>query len=296
MILVVGATGVLGSKTCKHLLEKGLQVRAMVRNSSSQETIETLKKLGAEIVVADLKDPVSVKSACKGVAAVVSTATSVSRPSETNSFESVDQQGQLNLVALAQESGVNHFLYISFPEFQGTFPLQSAKRAVEAALRTYGMDYTIIQAPHFQESWLAAPTGINPQTNAMLTFGGGKGKISWISIDDVCEAIGASLKAPEVKNRTLQIGGAEALSQEDIILRCENLAGRTLKREDLPQKQLDIMFSSGDSVMQTFSGLMNVCVKDGCEVDNTEAEKILGFRPRPIEDHLTQLVASLPSS
>ncbi|QUS55057.1 SDR family oxidoreductase [Pseudovibrio brasiliensis] len=296
MILVVGATGVLGSKTCKELLEKGQQVRAMVRASTNQDSIDALKKLGAEIAVADLKDPASVKTACQGVEAVVSTATSVSRPSESNNFDSVDQQGQLNLVALAKESSVKHFVYISFPEFQGTFPLQSAKRAVEAALRTSGMDYTILQAPHFQESWLVAPTGINPETNAMLTFGGGKGKISWIAIDDVCKAISASLNAPKARNRTLQIGGTEALSQNDIIVRCETLAGRPLKREDMPQEQLDTMFSSGDPMMMTFSGLMSVCVEEGCEVDNSEAEKILGFRPRPIKDHLAQLVASLPAS
>ncbi|WP_164845315.1 SDR family oxidoreductase [Pseudovibrio denitrificans] len=227
---------------------------------------------------------------------VVSTATSVSRPSETDTFESVDHQGQINLVTLAKECGVKHFVFVSFPEFQGTFPLQSAKRAVEASLQASGMDYTIIQAPHFQESWLTAPTGINPETNAILTFGGGEGKVSWIAIDDVCEAISTSVKAPEARNRILKVGGPEALSQQDIILLCENLTGKSFKRENIPQEQLDTMSASEDPMMQTFSGLMTVCVNEGCEVDNTEAQQILGFRPRPIKDHLTQLVASLSSS
>ncbi|WP_108818079.1 SDR family oxidoreductase [Pseudovibrio sp. Alg231-02] len=296
MILVVGATGVLGSKVCKELRAKGHQVRAIVRSSSSQESVEKLKNLGAEVVHADLKDPTTIQTACQGVNAVVSTATSVSRPVEGDSFESVDLKGQLDLVTLAKENDVKHFVYLSFPQFGRTFPLQTAKRAVEDALRSGEMDYTILQAPHFQESWLAAPTGINPETNAILTFGGGKGAISWISIDDVCVAVRATLETPEARNRTLKIGGAEALSQEEIILRCEQLAGRPLQREDMPKTQLEAMSSSGDPMMQTFSGLMSVCVEGGCIVDNEEAEKTLGFRPRPLNDYLAQLVASLTTT
>ncbi|WP_128647408.1 SDR family oxidoreductase [Pseudovibrio denitrificans] len=63
MILVVGATGELGSRVCKNLIAKDQSVRAMVRRNSNQEVVETLKTLGAEVVVADLKDPTSLKLA-----------------------------------------------------------------------------------------------------------------------------------------------------------------------------------------------------------------------------------------
>jgi uncharacterized protein YbjT (DUF2867 family) len=55
MILVAGATGVLGSEITRNLLARGEKVRAMTRRTSKPETVDRLRKAGAGIVVADLK-------------------------------------------------------------------------------------------------------------------------------------------------------------------------------------------------------------------------------------------------
>jgi uncharacterized protein YbjT (DUF2867 family) len=55
MILVAGATGVLGSEIVRRLLARGEKVRAMVRVTSAPEKVERLEKAGIEIVRADLK-------------------------------------------------------------------------------------------------------------------------------------------------------------------------------------------------------------------------------------------------
>lgn len=57
MILVAGATGVLGSEIVRRLLARGEKVRAMARSTSKPEAVDRVRKAGAEIVVADLKDP-----------------------------------------------------------------------------------------------------------------------------------------------------------------------------------------------------------------------------------------------
>ena len=53
MILIVGATGVLGSATTRRLLIAGHPVRAMTRTPAKAEA---LRELGAEVVVGDLRD------------------------------------------------------------------------------------------------------------------------------------------------------------------------------------------------------------------------------------------------
>ncbi|MTH97499.1 SDR family oxidoreductase [Roseibium sp. RKSG952] len=296
MILVVGATGTLGSSLCADLLANGHDVRAVVRESSKPESVARLEELGAQTVVADLRNRRSIVAALNGVRVVVSTATSVSSSNESNTFDTVDRNGQLDLLTAAQEQGVEHFIYVSFPPFEGNIPLQEAKRTVERALHAGNLPYTVLQVPYFQESWLAAPLGVNPETGAMQTFGGGSAPISWISIGDVCAAIRASLTSRGARNRTLKVGGKEALSQKEVIARCEKLSGRQIEREDTPKSQLEGMASSSDPLLQTFSGLMKVCGDGGCVIDNSEAEEVLGYRPQPIDDYLAKLAASLPSA
>ena len=84
MVLVVGSTGLVGSETCQKLSTRGERVRALVRETSSEEKVQSLRSSGAEIFVGDIKDPESISAACNGVDAVISTASStLSRQAET---------------------------------------------------------------------------------------------------------------------------------------------------------------------------------------------------------------------
>src|ERR1019366_7885990 len=102
MILVVGATGLVGSEVCERLVRRGEQVRALVRETSSKEKIEALRSWGVELCAGDLKDPQSIVAACRGVNAVISPASSTLSRQPGDSIESVDAAGQLNLVNAAK--------------------------------------------------------------------------------------------------------------------------------------------------------------------------------------------------
>ena len=67
MILVVGATGLLGHEITRLLTDQQLPVRALVREDSDQQKIDALKKMGAETVIADLKSPGTLSAACQGI-------------------------------------------------------------------------------------------------------------------------------------------------------------------------------------------------------------------------------------
>src|SRR5262245_14673683 len=138
MNLIVGATGILGSEICRLLAENRQPVRALVRSTSNPDKVAQLKALEAEVIIGDLKDRRSLDAACRGVTAVISTASSTLSRQEGDSIESVDRQGQVNLVDAASAAGVKHFVLISFPNVDIDFPLQRAKRAVEDRLQRSG--------------------------------------------------------------------------------------------------------------------------------------------------------------
>ena len=75
MILVVGATGVVGRAIATRLLARGEAVRALVRPGSLAADLEAA---GADLVGGDLRDPGSLGRACRGAEVVVTTANAAS--------------------------------------------------------------------------------------------------------------------------------------------------------------------------------------------------------------------------
>ena len=258
MILVVGATGLLGHEITRQLTEQQIQVRALVREDSDQQKVEALKELGAEVVIADLKTPDTLKAACQGVAKVVSTASSTFSRRQGDGILTVDRDGQLNLVKAADEAGVEQFVFISFPETSGVeFPLSEAKRVVEKALSETGMDWCSLQASYFMEIWLSPAVGFDfPNCKARI-YGTGEQQISWISYKDVAAFVVAALDNPAVARKAIKIGGPREISPNEVVAIFEKTMGRSFEVEHIPLEALKQQLSASTDPMETsFAGLM----------------------------------------
>src|SRR5438309_991728 len=124
----------VGEEICRLLAAQGKPVRALVRKTSNPDSVERLRSLRAEIVNGDIKDRSSLDGACRGVSAVISTASSTRAPREGDTLANVDQQGQLNVIDAAKAAGAKQFVFVSFPPIDLEFPLQTAKRTAEERL------------------------------------------------------------------------------------------------------------------------------------------------------------------
>ena len=261
MNLVVGATGLVGSTICKQLAEKGKPVRALVRKTSEPEKTSALESLGVELVQGDLKDASSLEKAFEGVTHVISTASSTLSRTEGDTIQSVDLEGQIKLVDAAKAAGVQQFVYISFvkhPENQ--FPLSEAKAKVEEHLKASGMTYTILEANFFIEVWLSPALGFDYQNASARIYGNGESKISWISFTDVAKFAVAVLDSPEAKNKTIQIGGPDALSPREVVEIFEEVSGKSFATEHVPVEALrEQKNNAPDPLQASFSGLMVDC-------------------------------------
>src|SRR5207244_8728987 len=185
--LIVGATGLLGSEICRLLAAEGKPVRAFVRPTSDQNKVAELEGLNVEIARGDLKDRSSLDASCRGVSAVISTASSTLSRQEGDSIQTVDLEGQLNLVDAAKAANVSRFVLISFPPVEVEFPLQSAKRRVEEHLKSSGLTYTILQPTFFMEVWLSPALGFDAANAKAQIYESGDNNISWISYKDVAK-------------------------------------------------------------------------------------------------------------
>jgi len=257
MNLVVGASGMLGTEICRKLAEGSKQVRALVRDSTDPAKRGKLKSLGANLAYGDLKDPSTLESACYGISTVISTASSTFSHQAGDTIESVDSQGQLNLVRAAWAAGVRQFIFISFPLAPGDFALQRAKRAVERELSESGLVYTVLQPTFFTEVWLSPAVGFDVANASARIYGSGQNAISWISYLDVARFAAASVDNPAARNCVIKLGGPEALSPLQVVQFFEETSGRKFAVTHVPEETLRAQqAAAADSLEEAFAALM----------------------------------------
>ncbi len=286
MILVVGATGLLGGEIIRMLRAAGQPVRGLVRAASAREKVEALRAAGVETVAGDLKDPDSISRACEGVAAIIATASSTISHQEGDSIETVDHLGYLDLVDRARRAGVGRFVYMSIPpDLQLAFPLATAKREVERALAASGMAYTAIYANYFMEVWLSPMLGFDYINHRATIYGSGERPLAWVSYRDVAGFAVDALGNDATRNRGLLVGGPENLSPHDVVRAFESASGRSFELTHVPEEALERQFAdAADPLGKSFAALMLLYAR-GCSMDMSETLRILPRSLATVRDY-----------
>jgi NADH dehydrogenase len=276
MILVVGATGLLGSEICQRLRARGLAVRAMVRQSADADRLEALRNAGVSFCWGDLKDTSSLREACFGVEAVISSASSTFSRQEGDSIETVDRAGQLSLIDAARSAGVDHFTFVSIPRnMLRESPLTRAKAEVARALADNGIGYTILAANYFMEIWLSPALGFDYGQRKVVLFGDGRALISWVSYKDVAELAVRSHLTPDARNRTLDVGGPQDLSPLEVVRIFEKVLGVPFERQFVPEEALLAQLENvSDPISETFVKLRLEYVH-GCPMNTSETLRLM---------------------
>jgi len=258
MILVAGATGHLGSEIVRRLLDRGEEVRALVRATSDPQKIADLRSRGAQIFTGNLRDHPSLAAACQGIETVISTVTIIATAQPGDSFEDTDAEGTISLIEAAKKAGVKRFIFVSFDmqRFPET-PLTNAKKRVENHLKEGGIDYTILRPPLFIEIWLGPRLFGDPATGQVKIFGKGEGHIPYISLADVAEIAVRAVKLPSARNTTITFGGPEAITQREAVTLFEDAMGKPLTVTAVPQEALEAQWQMAENPFEkTFAGLM----------------------------------------
>jgi len=227
MILAVGATGQLGSLITRRLLAERQQVRILAREGSSWQT---LGQAGAQVAIGDLKSRATLDAACAGVDVVITTANAAQRGGADNT-QTVDTDGNRNLIDAARNAGVKQFIFVSAfgVTADSPVPLFQAKARTEEYLRACGLPYTILAPDAFMDVWIPMVVlGPFLEDRPVTIIGEGRRQHSMIAADDVASFAIAAIGHPEAMNRHLPLGGPEAVSWRDVIAALERRTGRSI--------------------------------------------------------------------
>ena len=217
MILVTGATGTVGRALVPKLLERGDEVRVLVRDPRK------LGRLRVEVRIAlgglgELGDPRVARQALRGVDSVIHLAAAI-RDQPRAVVEEINGLGTARLLRAAESTRVSRFVYFSAigaTEFQRTRFFR-AKALAERAVRASELDTTVF-APSIvydhDDPWV---TMMRRLTLLPVVPVSGEGQAAYQPIwaDDVARCVLADLSRSE-GSRRFELAGPETLTYDQI--------------------------------------------------------------------------------
>jgi uncharacterized protein YbjT (DUF2867 family) len=225
MLLLTGATGLVGSALLPRLLADGAQVRCLVRDP---------RRLGAQrvrvqIALGDLTDPRSFRNALRGVHTVVHLAASI-RDQPRGSIEELNGIATWRMVEGGGRPGVERFVFFSAlgASTHHRARLLRAKalaeRAVrEADVRSVVLAPSLVYAPG--DPWLTLLERMS-LLPAMPISGAGRACFQPIWAEDVADCVRALLRDGGPGHARYELAGPETLSYREIVRTLLEATGR----------------------------------------------------------------------
>jgi len=217
VLLLTGATGLVGSTLLGRLLAEGAEVRCLVRDP---------RRLGAQrvrvqIALGDLTDPPSFRNALRGVQTVVHLAASI-RDQPRGSIEELNGIATWRMVEAAERQGVERFVFFSAlgaSTHHRTRCLRAkalAEQAVrEADVRSIVFAPSIVYAP--RDPWLTLLERL-ALLPVMPISGRGRAAFQPIWVEDVADCVIAALRGEGAeRHERYELAGPETLSHTDIV-------------------------------------------------------------------------------
>jgi uncharacterized protein YbjT (DUF2867 family) len=215
VLLLTGATGLVGSHLLARLVASGRSVRCLVRDP---------RRLGADrvrvqIALGDLADPPSFRNALRGVDTVVHLAAAI-RDQPRGSIEELNAVATWRMVQAARRAGVQRFVFFSAQSASAhdRTRFMRAKALAERAVAESGVPHTI-----FAPSIVYAPGDVFLTLLERLALlpvvpisGSGGALFQPIWAQDVADCVMAALERPEGPER-YELSGPETLSYDAIV-------------------------------------------------------------------------------
>ncbi len=241
MILLTGATGYVGGRLLRRLLQQGHQVRCLARRP---EFLQARVEPCVQVVAGDVLDQASLGPAMHGVTAAYYLVHSMG---SSGSFEQADREGARNFSEAARLAGVSRIIYLGglgddqellSPHLRsrhevGDFLRRSGVRVVELRasiiIGSGSLSFEMIRALVERLPVMVMPRWVRVPAQP-------------IAIDDVLAYLVAALDIPLAESRTIEIGGQDIVSYGDLMR--EYARQRGLRRVMLPVPVLTPFLSS----------------------------------------------------
>ena len=235
MLLLTGATGLLGHAVVRRLTVRGVPVRCLVRDPRRLGP----QRVRVQLAIGDLADPASWRNALRGVDTVVHLAGGA-RDQPRATVEELNGLAAWRLLRAAERAGARHFVWL---EPLGATPhhpmrLHRAKALAAAAvaaapLPTTTLAHSLIYAPGDRHLRWLDRLGLLP---AVPLVGRGIARTQPLWAEDAADGLLAALERPPAGggHARYELAGPQVLTQRDVVRLALAASGRRRRAVPVP--------------------------------------------------------------
>ncbi len=290
MLLLTGATGSIGSRLLPLLLERGEDVRCLVREPRRLGD----RRVAVQIALGDLgemSDPYLMRQALRGIDTIVHLAATI-RDQPPHRIEELNGLATVRLLRAAERSGVRRFVFFSALNASTAQRTRffRAKWLAEEAIASSGLETTIF-APSIvydhSDPWITLLRRFS-FLPVLPVSGSGKARFEPIWAADVARCVDGLLQAP--RPGRFELAGPDVLDYDQMSDLVSRAAGRPrpLVHLPLPLVRYGLLAArsiAGESVFATWEEAELMEVPMVSERGTADAEA-LGVEPRRMRDVL----------
>jgi len=264
--LITGATGEVGSRVVRQLLERGICPRVLVR---SEEKARTLFGGRVDVRVGDLGAPDSMRGAIQGADTVFL----------VNVGPAIPERDKATAM-ISKEVGIRKIVKLSSLDVEYGLAIGAWHEKGEAAIRTTGIPFTFVRPTGFMSNLLAWAHSIG--TESVVKSSTGDGRRPFIHSEDIASVCVAALLNDEFSGEVLPITGPESLTFAEVTAIISEAIGRLLSYQVISDEEARERYSriSGSQEETEAHVALWRAIREGRLASISDrVERILGRKP-----------------
>jgi uncharacterized protein YbjT (DUF2867 family) len=276
---ITGATGDVGSKVVRQLLQRGERPRIFVRDAAKAHA---LFDGSVDVFVGDLADPASLQPALQGIEKLFL----------VNSGPRIPALDDLAAKA-AKAAGVQHIVKLSSADVQQRLAIGAWHEKGEEAIQASGIPFTFVRPTGFMSNLLAWRHSIAAE--GVVRSSAADGKRPFIHSEDIAAVAVRALTTRDYVGQSLAITGPEALSFAEVTKKIGAAIGRQLRFQAISDEEAGRRFSATGASPEEIAAHVELwrAIREGRVAAVTDGvERILGRHPIPLEQWLRENAAS----
>lgn len=279
----------LGQQVVDHLQRRGKHVRALVRPATKTES---LSSRGVELATGDLLEPETLRAACDGVDAVVSTAAGYTRHSPGDTIET-DHTGNRNLADAAADAGVRRLVFTSILNchLARDVPHFWAKKLAEDHLEQRGVPFVSLRPGAFVDYFGLAGGSDGFAAGRISAMGDVDARYTRVYTPDVAGNLAAAVDADTAPGERIDIGWDRALTTRELVSLAGDILGRQLELSAIDPAQMRAP-DMPEEAMRDFVAMFEFFRSGQYVADTRRQQEVFGSVPTA-EDAMRRRLAAL---
>jgi uncharacterized protein YbjT (DUF2867 family) len=275
--LITGATGDVGSRVVRKLIERNIRPRVLVR---SADKAHALFGQEVEACVGDLAAPATTRPAMKGVETVFL----------LNVGPEIPQRDEAAAL-IAREEGVRRIVKLSSLDVEQGLAIGGWHERGETAIQESGVPFTFVRPSGFMANLLAWVNAI--RTEGIVRSSTGNGGRPFIHSEDIAAVSVAVLLGEDYAGKIISITGPRSLTFGDATQIISHAIGRALVYQPISDDEAGARYSKYSASPEETEAHVALwrAIREGRLAATTEGvEQILDRRPISLEQWASESV------